>query len=157
LVRSTIGFDAKRGDQVEVANLRLAETPATPIGEQPTGIWALLQFTKDDIMRGVELAVMALLSLVVLLMVVRPLVRRIIGPQALRAQPNAPEGGPAFTVEASPPIPIPSNKTANMIDIAQVRGQVQAQSVEKVGVLADKNPEETISIIRGWLHEEAAA
>src|SRR4029077_18136450 len=27
LVRSAIGFDAKRGDQVEVANLRLAELP----------------------------------------------------------------------------------------------------------------------------------
>ena len=30
LVRTAIGFDAKRGDQVEVANLRLAETPAIP-------------------------------------------------------------------------------------------------------------------------------
>src|SRR5262249_62089350 len=28
LVRSAIGFDAKRGDQVEVANLRLAELPS---------------------------------------------------------------------------------------------------------------------------------
>ena len=30
LVRTAIGFDAKRGDQVEVANLRLAETPSDP-------------------------------------------------------------------------------------------------------------------------------
>ena len=30
LVRSAIGFDQKRGDQVEVANLRLAETPSHP-------------------------------------------------------------------------------------------------------------------------------
>ena len=28
LVRSAIGFDQKRGDQVEVVNLRFAETPA---------------------------------------------------------------------------------------------------------------------------------
>jgi flagellar M-ring protein FliF len=52
LVRSAIGFDAKRGDQVEVVNLRLAELPQTPISE-PTGIMSYLQFTKDDIMRAV--------------------------------------------------------------------------------------------------------
>ena len=37
LVRTAIGFDAKRGDQVEVANLRLAETPSIPIAEPPAG------------------------------------------------------------------------------------------------------------------------
>src|SRR5262249_15235527 len=36
LVRSAIGFDQKRGDQVEVVNLRFAETPMTPISE-PSG------------------------------------------------------------------------------------------------------------------------
>ena len=49
-----------------------------------------------------------------------------------------------------------SNRTSAMIDIAQVQGQVHAQSVQKVGELADKNPNETISIIRNWLHEHAA-
>jgi flagellar M-ring protein FliF len=43
-----------------------------------------------------------------------------------------------------------------MIDIAQVQGQVHAQSVQRVGELADKHPNETVSIIRSWLHEEAA-
>ena len=45
--------------------------------------------------------------------------------------------------------------TAKMIDVAQVQGQVHAQSVQKVGELADKNPTEAISIIRSWLHESA--
>jgi flagellar M-ring protein FliF len=48
------------------------------------------------------------------------------------------------------------SETAKMIDIAQVQGQVHAQSVQKVGELADRNPNETISIIRNWLHENAA-
>jgi flagellar M-ring protein FliF len=39
-----------------------------------------------------------------------------------------------------------------MIDIAQVKGQVHAQSIQKVGELADANPAETVSVIRGWLH-----
>src|SRR6185369_1203976 len=95
LVRTAIGFDPKRGDQIEVVNLRFAEAPATPIQETPTGFMSLLQFTKDDIMRGVELVVMALLALIVVLFVVRPLVRRILTPdeprQALSAAaPGAP-------------------------------------------------------------------
>ena len=49
-----------------------------------------------------------------------------------------------------------SNRTSAMIDIAQVQGQVHAQSVQKVGEIAEKNPHEAVSIIRSWLHEDAA-
>jgi len=41
--------------------------------------------------------------------------------------------------------------------VAQVQGQVHAQSVHRVGELADKNPNETVSIIRQWLSEPEAA
>ena len=54
------------------------------------------------------------------------------------------------------PVPEPS-QTAKMIDIAQVQGQVHAQSVQKVGELADKNPNEAVSIIRQWMNDNAAA
>src|SRR4051812_42239504 len=80
LVRSAIGFDQKRGDQVEVANLRLAETPSIPISE-PAGWMSLLQFTKDDIMHWIEVGVMSLLALLVLLLGVRPMLRRIMTPE----------------------------------------------------------------------------
>ena len=49
------------------------------------------------------------------------------------------------------------SQTAKMIDIAQIQGQVHAQSVQKVGELADKNPRETVPIIRQWLNDSAAA
>ena len=163
LVRSAIGFDQKRGDQVEVVNLRFAEVPTNVITE-PTGFMSYLQFTKDDVMYGIELAVMLLLGLVVLFMVVRPLVRRIIAPET----PPAPQaaiaaalaggdvqGAIAAGATADDIKAVPS-QTAKMIDIAQVQGQVHAQSVQKVGELADKNPNETVSIIRTWLHESAA-
>ena len=83
-MRSAIGFDAKRGDQVEVVNLRFAETPPVPISE-PAGWMSYLQFTKDDIMGSAEKGVMALLGLIVLFMVVRPLVRRIVTPEGAQA------------------------------------------------------------------------
>jgi flagellar M-ring protein FliF len=156
LVRSAIGFDQKRGDQVEVINLRFAEAPLTPISE-PTGWTSYLQFTKDDILRTIEWLVMGLLGLVVVLVVVRPLVRRILAADE-RAAPQmaAPALVPAAAGNApalSEGMPTIANHTAKMIDIAQVQGQVHAHSIQKVGELAHKNPHEAVAIIRQWLHE----
>ena len=49
-----------------------------------------------------------------------------------------------------------ANATAQMIDVAKVQGQVHAQSVHRVGELAERNPNETASIVRQWLTEPAA-
>jgi flagellar M-ring protein FliF len=159
LVRTAIGFDQKRGDQVEVVNLRFAEAPSTPISE-PSGWLSALQFTKDDIMRAIEMVVMGLLGFVVLLMVVRPLVRRMLAPEvrALAAPPTAGAGGASVAdVAAEAVAKAEPSQAAKMIDIAQIQGQVHAQSVQKVGELADKNPTEAVSIIRQWMTEHKAA
>jgi flagellar M-ring protein FliF len=156
LVRTAIGFDQKRGDQVEVVNLRFAEMPATPITE-PSGWLAALQFTKDDIMRAIEMVVMGLLGLVVLLMVVRPLVRRVLAPE-VKAIAAPPAGGHlADALGSIESMKAEPSETARKIDIAQIQGQVHAQSVQKVGELADKNPSEAVSIIRQWMSEPNAA
>jgi flagellar M-ring protein FliF len=110
-------------------------------------------------MHWAEELVMVLLGIVVLLMVVRPLVTRIIAPdpRALGGDAAALAGGDvraAIAAGAGEIKAVPS-ATAKMIDVAQVQGQVHAQSVQKVGELADKNPTEAISIIRSWLHESA--
>ncbi|HEY4142014.1 MAG TPA: flagellar basal-body MS-ring/collar protein FliF [Pseudolabrys sp.] len=184
LVRSAIGFDAKRGDQIEVVNLRFAENTPVSLGE-PTNWMTYLTFTKDDIMRGAELGVMAMLGLIVLLMVVRPLVRRIVTPDkpavvqiaglagvagAIGVEMNADgtmvsgngngsitsDGGANIAIVGSGEQVAISNRTSAMIDVAKVQGQVHAQSIQKVGEMAEKNPQEAVSIIRGWLHEDAA-
>jgi flagellar M-ring protein FliF len=193
LVRSAIGFDQKRGDQVEVANLRLAETPAIAISE-PLGWTSFLQFTKEDVMHWVEVGVMAVLALLVLLLGVRPMLRRIMTPEIAgnaggvrtivgptgavvatvgpggvvipasgavnitggNAGTITTTGGPNVSIVGGNESVAISNRTSAMIDIAQVQGQVHAQSVQKVGELADRNPNETVAIIRSWLHENAA-
>jgi flagellar M-ring protein FliF len=49
-----------------------------------------------------------------------------------------------------------ASQTAQLIDVAQVQGQVHAQSVHRVGELAERNPNETASIVRQWLNEQPA-
>jgi flagellar M-ring protein FliF len=122
---------------------------------------------------------MALLGLVVLVMVVRPLVRRIVTPEGMEKSrmaaaagmtgvagaigaPAAPggaitnAGGPNVAIVGAQEAVAISNRTSAMIDVAKVQGQVHAQSVQKVGEIAEKNPHEAVSIIRTWLHEDAA-
>jgi flagellar M-ring protein FliF len=159
LVRSAIGFDQKRGDQVEVVNLKFAEAPAAVPVAEPTGLFAMLQFTKDDVMYVIELGVMMLLGLVVLFMVIRPLVRRILASEEISSRNDG--SVPALTDGSAQPAGASSqslipNATAQMIDVAQVQGQVHAQSVHRVGELAERNPNETASIVRQWLTEPAA-
>ena len=161
LVRSAIGFEQKRGDQVEVVNLKFAEGPQVAPINEPTGFFGMLQFTKDDIMYVIELGVMMLLGLVVLFMVIRPLVKRILASEELAALTNAvtapPEepAAPATASSGSAGLIAPNNNTAHLIDVAQVQGQVHAQSVHRVGELAERNPNETVSIVRQWLSEPA--
>jgi flagellar M-ring protein FliF len=161
LVRSAIGFDQKRGDQVEVVNLKFADAPmVTPIAE-PTGLLGMLQFTKDDVMYGIELAVMMLMSLVVLFMVIRPLVKRILASELIPAfsgESTVPALTDSSAQAASPTQSLAPAGSANtsLIDVAQVQGQVHAQSVHRVGELAERNPNETAGIIRQWLAESAA-
>jgi flagellar M-ring protein FliF len=162
LVRTAIGFDQKRGDQIEIVNLRFAEAPAAPIQEPSSGFLSFLQFTKDDIMRGIELVVMALLALVVMLFVVRPLVRRILTPEEPRAFATAAPGAvalaeqPAHAALPGAPISAAPSQATRMIEMAQVQGQVHAQSIQKVGELAERNPNETVAIVRQWLQDAPA-
>ena len=151
LVRSAIGFDQKRGDQVEIVNLRFADVPSVIPTDTPKGFLGMFQFTKDDIMYFVELGVMLILGIIVVFMVVRPLLKRV-----LAADPAAAARAPLPAPLEAPPAPVqPQIAATSMIDVAQVQGQVHAQSVHRVGELADRNPNETASIIRQWLSEPA--
>jgi flagellar M-ring protein FliF len=104
----------------------------------------------------VELGVMMLLGLVVLFMVIRPLVKRILASEEVAAAISGALTGPAASDEAAPAgqALLPSG-AASAIDVATVQGQVHAQSVHRVGELAERNPNETVAIIRQWLTEPA--
>jgi flagellar M-ring protein FliF len=171
LVRSAVGFDESRGDRVEVVNLRFAEVAGTPQIVEDGGFMSMLRFTTDDIMHAINLAVVAILSLLVLFFVVRPLVRRVVTPDE-NATPALPPsltdpalvqaaGAAAGALPAVPgqplaPLTRPENLTTRQIDFAQLQGEVHQQSIHKVGELASRNPYETVSILRQWMHEKTA-
>jgi flagellar M-ring protein FliF len=97
---------------------------------------------------------------VVLFMVIRPLVKRILAAEVVPTAagdgsvPALADGTAAAGAAGQNLVP-GTNAAASMIDVAQIQGQVHAQSVHRVGELAERNPNETAAIIRQWLSEPA--
>lgn len=161
LVRSSIGFDAKRGDQIEVVNLRFAESPQATEAAASEGLVAQLMPTRYDLMRYVELLVLLVLTLIVLLVVVRPMVRTILEKQQVVTRRGESGGDPE--AGGTPALPGQSAAAAQtamieteagrMMEIARVNGQVQARSIERIGEIVKENPSATATIIRQWIHE----
>jgi flagellar M-ring protein FliF len=75
LVQSAVGFNEDRGDTVVVENIRFVtdDTPAVDAEALPLGL------EKSDMMRLVEIGITALLALIALLFVFRPMVNRLLG------------------------------------------------------------------------------
>ena len=170
LVRTAVGFNAQRGDQVTVLNVRF------PSAADPEGVSAsnpLMGFDKNDVMRGAELAVLAVVAILMMLFIVRPLLKgatsgagggimpmQLAGPGVTQVYTTA-DGQPMqIAADGSPvaralPPPLPPGELEQKIDIARIEGQVKASSLRRVSEFVEKHPEESVSILRSWLHESA--
>lgn len=156
LVRSAVGYDANRGDQVEVINMRFASLDDF----MPEDAWTFLGFTKDEIMKMAEGLGIAIVAVLVILLVVRPLVTRAFESaapdEAQLLSADAAAGVPQLAGPGAMPVPVDEEMEADeLIDIDKVEGRVRASSLRKIGEIVDKHPEEALSIIRNWLYQEA--
>jgi flagellar M-ring protein FliF len=137
-----------------VVNLRFAEAPAMAEFAEPSLVQSLLAPTKEDVLRIVELGVLALLTLIVLMAVVRPLLRRV-----LEAEPAPPAllAGPALAGADGLPADMPAlsrdNPTARLVEFAKINGQVQAETVQRVVDMVRASPTETVEVLRNWIQE----
>ena len=160
LVRAAVGFDEKRGDQLQVVNVRFERAP------DAQGAAAGFSLDKGDMMRIAELAVMVVVTGLLMFFVVRPMLRPgiVVGPggaATLNGRPMQLSGSagadgvtPAMAVDAGGQrIAVADNQFDQRIDIAKIEGQVKVSSVKKVSEFIENHPEESISILRSWLHE----
>jgi flagellar M-ring protein FliF len=159
LVRSAVGYDADRGDAVEVANLQFAQDSAAASGDMVEKLTS-----NPELMRMAEKLGMLLLAVLVLLVIVRPMVRSLLDVKSGAADQL--EGGKAAAALSGPaPSAISAQLEAaeqameegqdSMIDINRVDGRVKASSLKKMGEIIDKHPEEAVAIIRQWMYAES--
>jgi flagellar M-ring protein FliF len=163
LVQSAVGYDEQRGDKVEVVNLRFTQGDE-PIDEPARPLFGL---TKNDYMRIAELVVMGVVAILILLMVVRPLMKRVLEslPDAIASSKSLITESIAAAGAATAALPGPGNIAGALgppmapspeaqIDMAQVEGRVRESTVKKVGEIVDKHPEEAVNIIRNWMYQQ---
>lgn len=183
IIRSALGIDDARGDNVEIVSIRFAGAPIV-IEDEGFSLTLLGGFDPSQLQRLVEIVVLAVVGVLIILLVVRPLIAKVleVTPQAMaRAAPAPPPGmegmPPMLPSEGAPPMPgdmaqlgapggmmggeggmVPATAGAqpeeSLIDIGQVEGRVRASSLRKVGEIIEKHPDEAVSIIRNWMYQE---
>lgn len=162
LVAAAVGIDPERGDKLEVINVRFnrdAEGNGAA-GEEAGGLSSLLSFDKNDIMRGIELAVLVVTVLLLIFFVLRPLLKTAsdkptkalangsvtpVDEQLVGGMLPAGAGG-------TPMLPGPT-EVEQRIDLARIEGQVKASSIKKVADFVEAHPEESTAILRAWMNE----
>jgi flagellar M-ring protein FliF len=172
LVRSAIGFDEKRGDQLQVTNMRFADIDTGPETPAPQ---PFLGLDPPAIFKLAQVLILSITALLVFLLVVRPMIRRLTTPivtasggaAALpasgasgtpqlahgNADAAAPQQHPAQIANASASQPLAIPKRESMIDVSQIDGQVRESAIRKVGDVVQSHPEEAMAILRTWLHQ----
>ena len=176
LVKSAIGFDAKRGDTVSVVSMPFALPSIDTAPSGPAGLFGL-RMTRDDMMQLGQTGLLGLFVLLALLFVVRPMVLRLTAPGAALAAAQmsgaiastagavlsfdsggrAALNGPQPTGTGLSLLGPPALTDESMVSIANIDGRLRASSIRQIVDLVSSHPEESLSILRGWLgHEQEA-
>lgn len=176
LVQGAVGFDERRGDQVQVVSLRFAEPPAPDVSAPAMFD---LNFSSTTIARLVESGIFALVALLAILLVGRPAVGRLV---TLAVRPaitaaggagagtagaagtaiagaTAPDGTPVLPGQAGgehAALAGTSEEEAAMISLAMVEGQMRASSIAKLQDLVERHPDDALNVVRRWMIPEGA-
>lgn len=166
LVSSAVGFDESRGDIITIKSMALQSV--SPSGTAVTA--SLLDQFDMDLMSAIQMAVLAIVTLILGLFVVRPVLSR-------------PQNGATGDVPALPPLAPTtdadtdqialngevSNDDFNLPDFANGQGDGAGQGmlpdlpmtgdagndpVDRLRAMIGERQEETVEILRGWLEEK---
>jgi len=167
VARAAVGYDEARGDVLEITSLPF-DRPQLNLGEAATG--GLFSFDKNDILRFAEIGVMLIVGLALTILVARPLAQGLAQPAPMMAAAGGgaiQAGGAAAQLASKKPAALPPQENQEAlpapqgqqdeeipsIDIGQVDGKLKASTVRRVSEVVDAHPEESMAILRTWMHE----
>ena len=162
LVRSAIGFDATRGDTIEVVNMQFADIEVG--GEMADN--TLFGFDKNKLLDAAEILTVAIMIILVILLVIQPMVGKLLAAEGRKPEEEDELATELLTSGARPalegpdgefqPAMLEEDQEANegLINVDSVEGKVKASSVQKVEDIVENYPEETVSVIRSWMAED---
>ncbi|PIR32695.1 MAG: flagellar M-ring protein FliF [Alphaproteobacteria bacterium CG11_big_fil_rev_8_21_14_0_20_44_7] len=163
LIKSAVGFDEERGDSLEITNL-----PFSPDfgGYQAEG---MLDWLKQDLQSVVQILVMGLVAILVVMMVVRPLVKRALeinlqhddfeadqpqlltGPGgAMMRIPGGIEGGG----ESGGFLGGGDEESEGLAALTGLKNRSKPSSIKKMNEIIDQNPNDALTALRLWMYGE---
>ncbi|HEX6993020.1 MAG TPA: flagellar basal-body MS-ring/collar protein FliF [Gammaproteobacteria bacterium] len=139
LVREAVGFDAARGDSVNVVNasFRAIESPDAPLAEPPLWQEPWIQELARQAMAGVGL-------LLVILLVLRPAVRPLLRPQLVHA-PAAALGPPPLAVVGD---------GADDTEVRDNEPRTLEGRLEQARLLTREDPRLVAQVVRRWMQDD---
>jgi flagellar M-ring protein FliF len=170
LVSSSIGFNEKRGDKIDVVNMKFANGEEMFDAVPSTVVFMGME--KEDIFRIAETGILGLVSILVVLLVLRPMAGKLLMPREESGSDYGmgPDGSQMMLdSDGKPMLSGPHMSTlmidkANsssddneelMVNIAAVDGKIKASSIQKVNEIIDRYPNEAVSIVRSWMFQES--
>lgn len=172
LVSSAINYNEKRGDKLEVVNMQFASGEDMFDSALPDTV--VMGLNKDDLFRLAETGILGIVSILVVLLVLRPIAGKLLAPREdVGGFATNPDGTMMLDAEGKPVLAGPHVSTLMiernnagqmgggampeeelMVDLAAVDGKIKASSIQKVNEIIDRYPNEAVSIIRSWMFQE---
>ncbi|MEM8916721.1 MAG: flagellar basal-body MS-ring/collar protein FliF [Pseudomonadota bacterium] len=163
LVERAVGFDAARGDELEMVNMPFERADVGLADDAPI----FLGLNRAEMFRLVEMGVLGIVALLTILLVVRPLVNRMLDgnegeESAAEIQLNkllTDQSAGLQRALAGPDSGLydedgEEGEGGALIDVSQVEGQVRASAIRKVGEIVEQHPEEAVQVLRVWLAQD---
>lgn len=173
LVSSTVGYDAARGDIITIKSMALQSVPLNGTGAETS----LLGQFDIDLMSAIQMAILAVVTLILGLFVVRPVLSRATTAPATggAALPPATVNDAISELDAVGPPPEPILKgeietgefelpdlemdTAFGDDLGELpdlpmMGGMSDDPVDRLRTMIGERQEETVEILRSWLEDK---
>ena len=151
LVKSAVGYDANRGDMVEVENLQFNSLTDDVIEKAET---LYLGFSKAELMRMGEGLGVAIVAILVILLVIRPLINNAFEVSNNNtAEQLISSEGDSDNLLLSNFLNDNFDETAEeLVNLNKVDGRIKVSSLKKLNETVEKNPDAAVNVIRGWLY-----
>lgn len=159
LASSAVGLDAKRGDKIEVINMRFSDEFATlPSKEKP------MAWIRDELDNIVQTVVIGIVIILVIILIVRPVISRLLEMRSIHAEEaalseamaNNPAVQDAYnsTEANSDKAKDSQSDTGALTDLLGISSEdkKKAQLLKYLNAMIEQHPEETVAILRNWLY-----
>lgn len=149
LVKTAVGFDEKRGDTIEIVNMKFVTEVVGPKKDKKFG------WLTNDITNIIQTVVIGVVVTLIILLVVKPIVRRSF--EITKSGADEVELQSALTgKELEELAEITGHeevikKKEPLIDMQKFEEKMNSSSLGAINDIVERHPTEAVTILRGWL------